>query len=132
MVAEAFADALVPAMRAELDRVRLETELATTRAVAPVCERVAALEARPPLPGPAGTDGAPGPPGAPGRDGVDGMAGLEYCGVYVDGRSYDRGDLVTWGGSAWHCNEATATKPGDGSKGWTLMVKRGRDGKDAR
>jgi hypothetical protein len=55
-----------------------------------------------------------------------------YRGVYVDGKTYDRGDGVTWGGSEWHCNETTATKPGDGSKAWTLKVKRGRDGKDGR
>lgn len=55
-----------------------------------------------------------------------------YRGVYVDGRTYERGDGVTWGGSEWHCNDATTAKPGDGSKSWTLKVKRGRDGKDGR
>src|SRR3954468_12011497 len=53
-----------------------------------------------------------------------------YQGVYVDSRTYTRGDSVTWGGSEWHCNDTTTTKPGDGSKNWTLKVKRGRDGKD--
>jgi hypothetical protein len=38
--------------------------------------------------------------------------------------------MVTSGGSCWHCNEPTTTKPGEGSKAWRLMVKRGRDGKD--
>jgi hypothetical protein len=55
-----------------------------------------------------------------------------YRGVYVEGKSYDRGDGVTWGGSEWHCNQTTTSKPGDGSKDWTLKVKRGRDGKDGR
>jgi len=55
-----------------------------------------------------------------------------YRGVYVETKTYDRGDGVTWGGSEWHCNETTTTKPGDGSKAWTLKVKRGRDGKDGR
>jgi len=55
-----------------------------------------------------------------------------YRGVYIEGKTYDRGDGVTWGGSEWHCNETTTTKPGDGSKAWTLKVKRGRDGKDGR
>lgn len=55
-----------------------------------------------------------------------------YRGVYVDGKSYERGDGVTWGGSEWHCNEPTTSKPGDGTKAWTLKVKRGRDGKDGR
>lgn len=53
-----------------------------------------------------------------------------YRGVYVDGKTYERGDGATWGGSEWHCNETTTTKPGEGSKAWTLKVKRGRDGKD--
>jgi hypothetical protein len=53
-----------------------------------------------------------------------------YKGVWVAG-GYDVGDSVTWGGSQWHCNEATYDKPGEaGSKGWKLCVKRGRDGKD--
>lgn len=55
-----------------------------------------------------------------------------WRGVYLEGKSYDRGDCVTWGGSEWHANETTTTKPGDGSKAWTLKVKRGRDGKDGR
>jgi hypothetical protein len=55
-----------------------------------------------------------------------------YRGVYIEGKTYDRGDRVTWAGSEWHANETTNTKPGDGSKAWTLTVKRGRDGKDGR
>jgi hypothetical protein len=92
-------------------------------------ERLAALEARPPVAGP---PGPPGPAGADGINGKDGTAGLRFTGVYVDGCSYHPGDLVTWAGSSWHCNEPTASKPGDGSKAWTLMVKRGRDGKDGK
>jgi hypothetical protein len=55
-----------------------------------------------------------------------------YRGVYADGKTYNRGDGVTWAGSEWHCNETTRTKPGESSKAWTLKVKRGRDGKDGR
>lgn len=55
---------------------------------------------------------------------------LIYRGVYTDGKTYEPGDVVTWGGSTWHNGEPTTTKPGEGSKSWTLMVKRGRDGKD--
>jgi hypothetical protein len=90
------------------------------------------------LPGVAGEKGLPGldgKDGAPGRDGLpgkDGLAGLSYEGVYQDGKAYDVGQMVTSGGSAWHCNAPTLMKPGDGSKDWTLMVKRGRDGKDGR
>ena len=55
-----------------------------------------------------------------------------YRGVFKDGQTYERGDQVTWGGSLWHCNAETAEKPGDGSKNWTLAVKKGRDGRDGK
>lgn len=91
-------------------------------------ERLAVVENRPPMPGP------PGPAGSPGLDGKDGAPGLRYCGVWVDGKTYDLGDLATWGGSTWHCNAIdTRSKPGDESKAWTMMVKAGRDvGRDTR
>lgn len=54
-----------------------------------------------------------------------------YRGVWVEGKAYERGDRVTWGGSEWHCNEDTTAKPGDG-KAWTLSVKKGRDGRDGK
>jgi len=60
---------------------------------------------------------------------------LIYRGVYEYGRRYEPGDVVTFGGSVWHCNAATGAKPDehtdDPVKPWTLAVKRGRDGKDA-
>lgn len=118
----------VHAKLAELDaRISLtagETALALAKEYSAIRERVAVLEVRPVVPGP------PGDPGPPGKDGADGKAGLTYQGVFVDGKSYELGDVTTWAGSTWHCNEATESKPGDGSKAWTLMVKRGRDGKD--
>lgn len=55
-----------------------------------------------------------------------------YRGVYQAERGYDRGDEVTFGGSQWHCNDATADKPGEGSPAWTLSVKRGRDGRSVK
>jgi len=55
-----------------------------------------------------------------------------YRGVFQEGKAYERGDLVTWGGSVWHCNAETPEKPGDGSKSWTLAVKKGRDGRDGK
>jgi hypothetical protein len=106
-----------------------------TRDMAGLSERIAVLDARAQIPGPAGKDGQNGKDGAPGKDGEpgrDGLAGLSFEGVYQEGKSYDKGNLVTWAGSSWHCNEPTTTKPGDGSKDWTLMVKRGRDGKDGQ
>jgi integrin beta 3 len=55
-----------------------------------------------------------------------------YRGVFADGTEYQRGDVVTWGGSMWHAKEVTSAKPGEAapaSRAWTLAVKAGRDGK---
>lgn len=112
---------------AEVDKYAARIEGYTSflqRDAAALSERVAIVETRPLQPGPAGKDGDPGPPGA------DGKAGMTYQGVYQEGKSYELGDMATWAGSTWHCNEATTTKPGESTKAWTLMVKKGRDGKD--
>ncbi len=53
-----------------------------------------------------------------------------YRGVHKSEAPYERGDTVTFGGSLWHCDKATTSKPGDGSGDWTLCAKKGRDGKD--
>jgi hypothetical protein len=137
--------------------VELQTRLGTIeRDVPTLRERVAVLETRAPVPGPPGTDGKDGADGL-GWDDLtvtqpdertvtvqcvrgDRMKEVGtlvfpveiYRGVWVEGKSYARGDGVTWAGSEWHCHEPTTTKPGDGSKAWTLKVKRGRDGKDAK
>lgn len=61
------------------------------------------------------------------------VAAIIYREVWKEGGDYARGDVVTWGGSAWHCQaEKTADKPGSGSAAWKLMVKNGRDGRDAQ
>lgn len=55
-----------------------------------------------------------------------------YRGVWEEGRSYAKGDAVTWGGSQWVAKEVTTAKPGDSapaSRAWQLAVKAGRDGK---
>jgi hypothetical protein len=98
-------------------------------AQAAIEQRMAALEARAPEPGPPGPPGPAGLDGAPGLAGKDGAPGLSYCGVYVRGKEYDTGEIVTAGGSAFHCNRLTTAAPGSSSD-WTLMVKRGQDGKD--
>ena len=118
----------VAVLQAQADRsVTLEGQVADLgKELVALRERAAVLETRPQLagpPGPAGQDGAPG---------KDGTAGLEFRGVFLEGHAYDRGHLVTWAGASWHCNEPTTTKPGDGSKAWTLMVKKGRDGRDGK
>ncbi len=52
-------------------------------------------------------------------------------GVYVSGNEYERGDVVTLDGSQWHCEaERTKERP-SASKDWLLVVKHGRNGKDA-
>lgn len=107
-----------------------------------------------------GMDGMAGRDGMPGQDGTlenlkvlyDGERTLTFCrkdgtpieggpihlpieiwrGVYLEGKTYDQYDTATWGGSEWRCNETTVSKPGDGSKAWTLKVKRGRDGRDGK
>ena len=54
-----------------------------------------------------------------------------YRKVWREGE-YEGGDVVTWGGSAWHCEvEKTTAKPGDSSD-WRLMVKEGARGKDGK
>lgn len=51
-----------------------------------------------------------------------------YRDIFKEGVKYYPGDSVTWGGSVWCCHQETGDKPGeDGSKGWKLAVKRGRD-----
>lgn len=112
-------------------------------------------------PGPKGDNGRDGQNGKDGLDGVgfDGLTVVQddersltvkaikgdrvkdigrasfpveiYRGVYVAGRTYERGDCVTYAGSEFHCNEATTSKPEE-SKAWQLKVKRGRDGRDGK
>lgn len=60
------------------------------------------------------------------------LPAMIYRGVFKPGE-YKKGDCVTWGGNLWHCEETTSEKPGEvNGKGWTLCVKKGRDGKDGR
>lgn len=54
---------------------------------------------------------------------------LRYQGVFAQGTAYAVGDVVTHGGSAWHCQGDTMRPPGDGGTDWKLMVKQGRDGR---
>lgn len=52
-----------------------------------------------------------------------------YRNIWREGNTYEHGDTVTWGGSLWHCNKSTDSKPGDGQECWTLAAKKGRDAK---
>lgn len=112
------------------------------------------------LEGKSGSDGLDGKPGRDGVDGLgfddldliyDGAKGftfkwsrgdkvverhftvpvVTYRGTFKSGEEYTPGDMVTWGGSVWHCDEPTAAKPDSvDQKSWTLAVKRGQNGKD--
>jgi hypothetical protein len=151
-------EALAP-VRAELARVEgalgelralgaivgaLDTQIGTVR------ERLAGLEARPPVPGPAGQDGKDGADGLGFDDfaaSFDGDRTLmlrwargavvkafplelpipRYQGAYASSRAYRVGDVVNYDGSAWMCQAPTSARPGDGARGWQLMVKHGRD-----
>lgn len=59
------------------------------------------------------------------------LATPEYVGVFKEAQTYEPGDMVSWAGSTWHCDEPKGLKPGSPDSGWTLAVKKGRDGKDA-
>lgn len=55
-------------------------------------------------------------------------------GLYVDGKTYRKGDGVTWGRSYWIAKCDTDQMPDDvkaEDKHWRLAVKRGRDGASA-
>jgi len=150
------ADTMLSDMRERvgtLDRTIAELREGVTKELGTLRERITVAEVRQLVPGPAGRDGQDGL----GFDDLDVLQDSErtftiraargdqvkaigtltipvalYRGVWNDGTSYERGDEVTWAGSQWHCNEATTSKPGEGTKAWTLQVKRGRDGKDGR
>ena len=151
-----------PAVHAGPELADLTTALGQLRERTAVLETRAPIPGPPGANGEHGTHGRDGKDGRDGRDGlgfgelavehdgertftikaIDGervkalgtfaLAYPIYRGVYVDAKTYDAADRVTWAGSEWHCNEPTRSKPGDGSKAWTLCVKRGRDGKDGQ
>jgi hypothetical protein len=148
----ALADVLETVVKAALaplvGRIRALEATAAVADIAAVPLRLAALEGGRELAGP------PGPPGPPGL-GFESY-GIEYDGdrtlihkwargdqhfevaiklptpiyrgVFVAGKTYERGDCVTADGSLWHCNaETTMIRPGGGAAAWTLAVKRGQN-----
>lgn len=60
-----------------------------------------------------------------------GVPAMIYRGVFKEGETYHLGDIVTWGGSLWHCRAETQEKPLDNAGAWQLAAKRGRDGRSA-
>lgn len=53
----------------------------------------------------------------------------KWVGVWDRTKGYQAGEMVTWDGSVWHCNEACDGERPGGTKFWTLAVKRGQDAK---
>lgn len=53
-----------------------------------------------------------------------------HRGIYRREVVYERGDTCTWGGNCWHANRTTSEEPSNEAKDWSLMVRKGRDGKD--
>jgi integrin beta 3 len=51
-------------------------------------------------------------------------------GIFSDGRQYENGDGVSFGGSFWIAQTQTTNRPGEGNSDWRLAIKRGRDGRD--
>lgn len=105
-----------------------------------------------------GSKGEKGDPGKDGKDGRDGIsmadldeavaqmkasllaevrkgfaefAAMNYRGVWKEGEEYLAGQWVTFGGSGWVCMaDGAKERPSDGSDGWKLAIKRGRDARD--
>jgi hypothetical protein len=78
--------------------------IAIREATAPLIKRIAALEASP----------------------------FKFVGIWTQGTDYVARNVVSYGGSLWHCNESgTKDKPGT-SAAFTLCCKRGKDGRDAK
>jgi hypothetical protein len=148
-----YIDTVVLPMRAELAVCKAELENLKARP-----EPKPGRDGLPGAPGPPGRDGRDGAPGQDGlgfdelhvlRNGereitlefVQGervkrfpiaVPAVIYQGVYTSGKAYEPGDVVSFGGSGWHCNQPTDTKPGDGNATWTLAIKHGRDGRDGK
>jgi hypothetical protein len=59
-------------------------------------------------------------------------SGVKYRGVWQAAEEYRRGDMVTHGGSVFHCNADKRAKPGNGSTTWSLAVKHGKDAEPRR
>jgi hypothetical protein len=59
-------------------------------------------------------------------------AALPYQGAWKQGQEYLPGQFLTFGGSIWHVDKKTRSRPGDDHEAYTLAVKRGSDAKEAR
>ena len=57
---------------------------------------------------------------------------LRYVGIWDAQQQYNLGDVATHDGSMWHANVSTRARPGAAGGAWTLCVKHGKDGRDAK
>jgi hypothetical protein len=158
---EGVADDLVGAVKRYIDTVVLPLRAELAVCQAELDNLKARPEPQPGRDGLPGAPGTPGRDGAPGRDGLgfdnismlyDGQRKFTfkvasgervkefgftvpmaiYREVYKEGAAYMPGDMVSFGGSIWHCSEPTLEKPGTGSAKWRLACKHGRDGRDGK
>jgi hypothetical protein len=53
-----------------------------------------------------------------------------FRGHHTEGCEYHKGNFVTLGGSLWHANETTCSRPSTDNPAWSIACKRGRDGRD--
>jgi hypothetical protein len=83
----------------------VETKKHVAAKIAPLEERIAALEAR---------------------------RSLRYSGICERGQAYGEQEAVTHQGSLWIATRDTVGIPGTENSAWQLAAKRGRDGKDLR
>lgn len=58
-----------------------------------------------------------------------------YRDIYAEGKAYEAGDVVTWGGSAWIATADVSVMPGlktPESLKWRCMVQKGREGRQGQ
>jgi hypothetical protein len=148
-----YIDTVVLPIRAELAVCKTELESLKARPAPPP-----GRDGLPGAPGPPGRDGSPGHDGGDGlgfedlevihdgerkitfrfmrgervREFPITMPAMIDRGVYKEGKPYEAGDCVSFGGSMWTCREPTIEKPGTGSAKWRLSVKHGRDGRGGK
>jgi hypothetical protein len=64
---------------------------------------------------------------------IKSLEAREYQGTWDALKSYEKGAMVSWGGSCWHARLASrGRKPNEAHDCWQLMVKKGSDAKDQR
>jgi len=65
-------------------------------------------------------------------DALEARPTMKYVGVHQRGTTYQPGECVTSAGSLWIASRVTTGQPGEPESGFTLAVKRGKDGRDGK